>query len=43
MKIWNRYNSIKQRAIELKIPVLNANRFLDYIGQMPEKRLEYSD
>ncbi len=43
VKIWNRYNSIKQRAIELKIPVLNANRFLDYIGQMPEKRLEYSD
>lgn len=43
LKIWQRYNDVKKRAIELKIPVLNANRFLDYIGQMPEKRLEYTD
>ena len=43
LNIWQQYNSIKNRAIELKIPILNANRFLDYIGQMPEKRLEYSD
>jgi len=43
LKIWQRYNDVRRRAIELKIPVLNANRFLDYIGQMPEKRLEYSD
>jgi len=43
LKIWQRYNDVKKRAIELRIPVLNSNRFLDYIGQMPEKRLEYSD
>ena len=43
LKIWQRYNDVKKKAIELRIPVLNSNRFLDYIGQMPEKRLEYSD
>ena len=43
LKIWQRYNDVKKQAMELRIPVLNCNRFLDYIGQMPEKRLEYSD
>lgn len=40
---WDRYNQVKLRAINLRIPVLNSNRFLDYIGQVPQKRLEYND
>ena len=43
LTIWKRYNDVKSKAIGLRIPVLNSNRFLDYIGQMPEKRLEYND
>jgi hypothetical protein len=41
LAIYDRYYEVKQRAIELKIPVLNANRFMDYIGMLPARGLEY--
>lgn len=33
MKVYDRYQSIRKMAQEMGIPVLNANRFMSYIGQ----------
>ena len=41
MEFFNRYSAVKSKALELRIRVLNTNRFLDHIGVAPAKRLEY--
>lgn len=40
LKEWNQFNALQTRAEEMKIPVLNTNRFLTFTGYMPEKRPE---
>jgi len=42
-KAADHYQAIKKRAIELKIPVMNTNRFVRDMGYVNEKRLVYSD
>lgn len=41
MEIFNRYEAVKLKAVNLRIPILNTNRFLDFVGKVPTKRLEY--
>jgi hypothetical protein len=33
-----RYNAIRQNAIDLQIPLLNSNRFLAFVGYQPEQQ-----
>ena len=40
LKKYQRYSDVKQKALDLRIPVLNTNRFLDLIGFTPARRLE---
>lgn len=37
LKAFNRYQEIKTRAVELKVPVISSARFLDLVGYVPSK------
>ncbi len=37
LKVWQNYQDVKARAREMAIPVLNTNRFLAFIGYVPEE------
>ena len=39
LKKHQRYFDVKQKALDLRIPILNTNRFLDLIGFTPARRL----
>ena len=35
MKIYDRYNAVRRKAMDMKIPILNTNRFLALVGYNP--------
>jgi len=37
LKGFNRYQEIKTRAVDLKVPVISSDRFLDLVGYVPSK------
>ena len=39
MKIYRKYSEVRDKAVKMHIPVLNANRFLALVGYTPTKTL----
>ena len=35
LKVYERYLNIKKMAEDLNVPILNTNRFLDFVGFVP--------
>lgn len=40
MKVYKRYTQVRDAAVRMRIPVLNANRFLALVGYTPQRTLK---